>query len=90
MVLVCGKGEFENALEGGPLWPNFFEVWTWLFSGIFFHPTMWEGGIQKCSERGITMGNFFKVIFFSNLLCGKGEFENAPKGVPLWPNFCEI
>jgi hypothetical protein len=26
VVLVCGKGEFENALEGRPLWPIFFEV----------------------------------------------------------------
>jgi hypothetical protein len=24
------------------------------------------------------------------LLCGKGEFENAPKGGPLWTNFVEV
>ena len=32
---------------------------------------------------------FFRDIFFT-LLCGKGEFENAPKGGPLWTNFLEV
>jgi hypothetical protein len=32
---------------------------------------------------------FFRDIFFT-LLCGKGEFENAPKGGPLWTNFFEV
>ena len=38
------------------------------------------------------MANFFEsldLVFFT-LLCGKGEFENAPKGGPLWPNFFEV
>jgi hypothetical protein len=29
------------------------------FQGYFFHPTMREGGIRKCSERGAIMDKFF-------------------------------
>ena len=39
----------------------------------------------------LKFGLFFRDIFFTLLiLCGKGEFENAPKGGPLWPNFVEV
>jgi hypothetical protein len=32
------------------------------FQGYFFHTTMREGGIRKCSERGAIMDKFFEVI----------------------------
>jgi hypothetical protein len=37
-----GRENLKMLRKGGPLWPFFFNVWTF-FQGYFFHPTMQEG-----------------------------------------------
>jgi hypothetical protein len=53
---------------------------------IFFHPTMRERGIRKCSKRGVSMAKFFGLSFWQeyffqptflqNLVCSINDLFN--------------
>ena len=84
---LCDLGMREGGIwkcsVRGATMANFFSKFGLsFFQGSFFHPTMQEGGIRKCSEREGHYGQiilkwyFFHPTFLQNLVCSINDLFN--------------